>query len=163
MTLPEPILAWWNARESREQKLLLIAAVFVVVAGLYSLVNPAISMYAAASREFQTADADHRWLKEQVRALSAIRSEAGGALPVNLPPEEVKKRVEADLQKKKIKGEVEIRELDGVKLVQARIEAGSGRDVMRWIEELSNGGYAVASFDLKNKGGRLSGRVSIGT
>lgn len=163
MTLPEPILAWWDARESREQKLLLVAVVFAVAAGLYALVNPVISMYATASREFQIADADRRWLEEQVRALSAIRTEAGGTLPVHLSPEELRKRVEADLEKKGIRGEVEIRDFNGVRFVQARIEDGAGQDVMRWIEELSNGGYAVASFDLKNKGGRLSGSVSIGS
>ena len=161
MTLPQPLLAWWNARESREQKLLLVGAVFAVAAGLYAVVQPMISTHRVASETFQFADADYHWLKGQIAALARMRTQAGGALLVNLPPQAMKEKLESDLQKKSLKGKVAIEENANMQYIKVTLDSGDGRAVMRWIEELTNDGYAVFGLDFKNQGGRLSGTVTI--
>ncbi len=161
MTLPEPLLAWWSARESREQRMLLVGAAFAVAAAAYALVYPVFEMHATAGREFQAADGDYHWLKQQVRALGEMRSEAGGALPVSLPLDEAKAKIESDLKKRKMKATVAVRNADGAKHIEVEFESSSGREVMRWLEALTNGGYTVSGLDLSNSGGRLSGTVVI--
>ena len=161
MTLPEPMLAWWNARESREQKLLLVGAVLIVVVGLYSLIQPVISMHRVAGEDFQSAEAEYHWFKAQIAALGRMRAKSGGTLPVNLPPLAIKQKLEGDLKKKSLKGKVTIKDDAGVKGIQVKLEGGDGRKVMRWIEELANGGYAISGLDFKNAGGRLSGTIMI--
>lgn len=161
MTSLEPLLSWWNTRESREQKLLLFAAAFAAAAVLYATVYPVFLRYADANDKLRTADEDYRWLERQVSVLSSIRSQAGGVLPVNLPAREIKEKVERDLEKKKIKGAAVVEDVDGVERIKVVVEGARGGDIMRWLEELINGGYAVSAFELKNTGGRLTGAVVI--
>ena len=162
MNIPESVFAWWNARESKEQKLLLVGGLFAVAAALYALANPILSMYQASVQQFRQADSDHLWLKEQVQTLEQLRSEAGGALPVFLSPDGMMKKIKADMKKKKFKGKVAVENVDGVQRVRVKLDGNDGRQVMRWLEELANGGYIVSSFSLGNKGGRLSGTIVIG-
>lgn len=161
MSLFEPIVSWWQTRESREQKLLLIGGVFAAAAALYSGFSPVVLRYSTAAEALRTADGDHRWLKEQVSLLSEIRSKAGGVLPVYLPAGEIKAKVEGDLKKKKMEGAVVIENVGGAETIKVTVEGGRGGDVMRWIEELANGGYSVSAFELKNRNGRLTGVVVI--
>lgn len=161
MSLFEPVVSWWHTRESREQKLLLIGGVFAAAAVLYSGFSPVVLKYSASVEALRTADADHRWLKEQVLLLSEIRTKAGGVLPVHLPAEEIKAKIEGDLQKKEMQGVVVIEGVGGVNTIKVTVEGGRGGDVMRWIEELAGGGYSVASFELRNRNGRLTGVVVI--
>ena len=161
MSLFEPITSWWHTRESREQKLLLVAGAFAVVAALYTGLSPMFLRYSTAAEALRTADGDYRWLEEQVSSLADIRSKAGGVLPVYLPAEEIKMKIERDLEKNKMQGAVVIEAAGDANTVKVTIEGGQGRDVMRWIEELASGGYSVSAFDLKNKGGRLTGVVVI--
>ena len=95
MTLPAPMLAWWSARESREQKLLLSALVFAVAAGLYWMIQPVIVMHRTAGEAFRAAEGDYQWLRAQVDALARMRAEAGGILPVNLPADAIREKSKA--------------------------------------------------------------------
>lgn len=161
MSLFEPVVSWWNSRESREQKFLLIGGVFAVVAAAYAGLSPAFLKYSAAAAALREADGNYQWLEEQVALLAQIRTQAGGVLPVSLPAEEIKAKLEGDLEKKKLKGAVSIEDAGGARTVRVAIEGGAGGAVMRWIEELVVGGYAVSAFDLQNQRGRLSGVVVI--
>ena len=161
MNLSESLFAWWSARESRERKLLLTGAVFAVAAALYTLVNPLLSMHRASLEEFRVVEGDYRWLKEQVLVLAEIRSEAGGALPVYLSPERAKARIEAGMKEKALKGKVSVEAVDGGGRVEVMLENSEGRKVMRWLEELANGGYAISEISLSNNRGRLAGSIVI--
>ncbi len=161
MTLPAPLLAWWNAREDREQKLLLGGAVFAAVVVLYALIYPVFAMHSTASKAFQTADGDYHWLRGQIRTLAEIRAETGGALPVFLPANEIREKLESDLKKKTMKGRVAVEDVGDATRIKVRLESGEGRQVMRWLEELGNGGYTVSALSLKNRGGRLTGTFTI--
>ena len=156
------IVAWWSARENREQKILLAGAVLAIAALVYTLVYPVFMTYTTAVKALDVADEDYHWLEEQVRILSAIRSEAGGALPVSMPVDEIEKKIKSDLEKKKIKNEIKIEEIGGAKRINLTFEGDKGKRIMHWLEELNRDGYTLSQINLKNKDGQLVGTVTIG-
>lgn len=159
--LSNTIMSWWTGLEGRERNLLLAGAVFSVAAGLYTLVFPMFEMHAAASEEAVTADRDYHWLKEQVRALEQVRDAAGGVLPVTLPAGVVRDKIEKDLQGRNFRQTIEIESTGTSERVKVIFERVQGEQLMGWLEELVNNGYAIAEIKLRNSNGRLTGTVAI--
>lgn len=154
--------AWWLSRSEREQKILSVMTVLLVVSVFYNYGYKTFAdEHVAASNEFQKASGDYRWLKERMRE---IKDFSGGIIPSQETPEQKLTSIEKYLAEHNVQATVERVEQRGKIYFEVQVNNAKGPRVMQWIEALMKNGYPVSGFRFEVSGkskDNVTGRVIV--
>ena len=157
--LRQNLLLWWSQRPAREQKIMAVAGVLIVVAFFYNYVyHPLAAGHAVALAGFQKATSDYRWIKDRMQEVDDMGI---GGVPPQETLEQMQSSVEKHLAAQNIQTVVNRVEQRGQYYFEVPLNNVNGSHVMRWIEILMNRGYQISNFRLENTQGKVSGRVVI--
>ena len=161
--IPESSRQWWQKREPRERKILVVFFLFAIGAGLYiGVFEPIVGAYWEVQKRHDQADSDYRWLQDQLVVLNKLKAEAGGILPTAIAADDLKEEIEREFDKLKISADIDIVTQGDREVVEIDVRGVDGRKFMRWLENLSNKGRSIQALDLNNNTGKLSGVVLVG-
>lgn len=146
--LLKPLQVWWSKISQREQRLVIICAVFVVLGALYwGLIQPVSERAETAKLRIQSEKQLLSWVKDQADTIGQLRSQNGQVVsgqPLNQAVSSSARRYNVELVRVQPRGEQ----------LQVWIAPMPFNQFLQWITALQeNHGILVSFLDI-DKGDR---------
>lgn len=138
-----PLQNWWSKISLREQRLVMICSLFVVLGGVYwGLIQPVAERAEAAQMRIQSEKQLLSWVKDQADTISQLRTQSGqvvSGLPLNQAVSSSARRYKVELVRVQPRGEQ----------LQVWIAPMPFNQFVEWITALQeNHGILVSFLDI---------------
>ncbi|EGA70855.1 general secretion pathway protein M [Vibrio sinaloensis DSM 21326] len=138
-----PLQNWWSKISLREQRLVMICSLFVVLGGVYwGLIQPVAERAEAAQMRIQSEKQLLSWVKDQADTISQLRTQSGQVVsgqPLNQAVSSSARRYKVELVRVQPRGEQ----------LQVWIAPMPFNQFVEWITALQeNHGILVSFLDI---------------